>query len=658
VTGLRAWQNHCMKHRILCLIPLLLALGAPASAVSQEEALREGLRLASGQDWPAAAAAVAGAGDIATDLVEWHRLRSGDPEIKLGDFEAFIARRPDWPGLRLVREKAEVAVARATDPARVIAFFTDYQPRTGKGAVALVSALAAAGRPGEAEAEAHRAWAVLPFTPEDEAALLALQGSAMDVAHEVRLDNLLWDGERISEAQRMMPRVSADWQALARARMALRALSDDANGLVAAVPASVKDDPGLAFERFLFRMRKENYADAGAFVIERSTSAAALGRPEAWVERRATVARWMMRNGQEKAAYQAAASHQLTDGDGFIDLEFLAGFIALRRLGDAEAAAQHFTRLKTVVVTPISLARADYWLGRALEAKGDAAGAEAAYRAAAAHQTAYYGQLAAEKLGMTLDASLVAVGDPQRGYKTAPFAASSALEAGRLLAAIDETVLAKRFFLQIGETADRAGLEALSDLALLLDEPHIALVVAKQAAEKGWILPRAYYPVPEVVPADLPVSRALALAISRRESEFEPKARSSANALGLMQLLPETAARTAAELGIDHSTDRLTSDPAHNVTLGSAYLAKMLAEFGPSVPLIASGYNAGPNRPAKWIAEFGDPRRDDAVDWVETIPFTETRTYVMRVTESLVIYRQRLKGTAGPVPIMSELTGR
>ena len=651
------WQVRLMK-RLVLLLSLLAAQALPSSAAADAAALREAMRLVSGKEWAAARAAVAQADEISADLVEWHRLRGGDEDARLGDYEAFLAKRPDWPGLALLKQKGEVAVARSDDPARVIGYFGADKPATGAGAVALVRALMQSGRPGEAEAEAHRAWAVLKFEAEDEAALLELQGEAMAVAHEVRLDNLLWDGKRTAEELRMLPRVSADWQALAKARMALRADKAGASALIEAVPAGLKDDPGLAYERFLWRMRRDNYPDAAELLLERSDSAARLGRPEEWAERRALLSRWMMRNGQEQTAYRLAASHHLVEGSARADLEFLAGFIALRKLGDADTALRHFAALKEGVSTAISLSRADYWSGRALEAKGDTAGANAAYSAAAQHQTAYYGQLAAEKLGLSLDPALVSVGAPERSYKTAPFADSSVLQAALLAQDIGNRALAKRFFLHLAEQQDRPGLEALADLALLLDEPHIALVVAKQGAERGWILPRPYYPVPDMVPENLLVSRALALAISRRESEFDPAARSYANAMGLMQLLPETAGRMAKAVGIPHETQQLTTDPGHNSVLGAAYLAKMVEDFGPSLAMVASGYNAGPGRPRKWVTEFGDPRTGDPVDWVETIPFTETRTYVMRVTESLVIYRQRLKGQSGPIRITAELSGQ
>ena len=642
--------------RRLILIATLLG---PTLAVADEAAsLRSALALAAKGDWPAAQIASMGAGAVGADIIEWQRLRAA--KGMLGDYEAFLARRPDWPGLALLKEKGEVAVARSTDPARVIAYFATKQPGTGLGAVSLVRALLLSGLKDKAETEAFRAWTELKFSAEEEDAMLTLMGDSLAVAHEVRLDRILWDGGRRAEALRMLPRVSPGWRALGNARIALQADAPDAPKLVEAVPKDLAGDPGLAQARFTFRMRAERYDDATSLIIDRSTTAASLGNPAAWAERRATLARYLMRKGQPKNAYKVAAMHQLTSGTDYADLEFLAGFIALRKLDNPDAALKHFARLKDAVATPISLSRADYWTGRALQAKGDADGAEAAYKSAARYQTAFYGLLAAERLGLSLDPALATVGEAGPGWKTSDFAGSSVLAAARLLSDAGDRTLSKRFFLQLAESLDGTELEQLADLALRMGEPHIALLVAKAAAERGVILARSYYPITEMVPDGLPVSRALALAISRRESEFDPAAQSPAGARGLMQVMPATAQTVAKGLGEDFTTGRLTIDPPFNVRIGSTYLRDLADQFGPAVALIAAGYNAGPGRPKKWIAEFGDPRSADVdvVDWVETIPFTETRTYVMRVVEGVVIYRAQLKGEAGPVRITAELTGQ
>ena len=490
--------------------------------------------------------------------------------------------------------------------------------------------------------------------------MLSRYGAALKVIHEVRLDRILWAGDRGDEAQRMLPLVSRGWVALTAARLALRADKDGVTALLAAVPDALKDDAGLAFERFLYRMRRDTYADAAQLIIERSTSATRLGDPAVWAEKRASLTRWLMRNGAEKQAYRVAASHQLTEGTDFADLEFLAGYVALRKLGDPARALTHFARLQEASATPISLARAWYWTGRAQSAAGDKAAAKAAYSKAAAYQTSSSGLLAAERLGLNLDPAVIADTRPQGDWKAASFAGASVFDAARRLYKADQYALSARFLLHLGESLSDREFELLADYTMQAGQYRTAVLIAKAATERGLVFARPYFPTPDMVPEGLAVSRALALSIARRESEFDPKARSKAGALGLMQVLPETAAKVARDLGLEYSTGKLTADPAFNVQIGAGYLREMADEFGPSVALIASGYNAGPRRPREWISANGDPRLEsvDVVDWVEAIPFAETRTYVMRVAEGVVIYRAKLKGMAGPVRITAELTGR
>lgn len=635
------------------LLAALLSTGPALADTTQ--AMRTALQLAAGKDWDGALA-VAPAG-VGRDVIEWQRLRAGDG--RLGEYEDFLARNPDWPGLPLLREKGEEAVARSDDPARVIAWFDKGPPQTGEGAISHVRALLAQGRAAEAETEAMRAWAELSFSPEEEEALVALMPDAVGFVHELRLDTLLWEGRR-SEVLRMLPRVPDDLQALAKARLALQGEAKGVTALLEALPKARADDAGLAHDRFIWRMKRDAYDDALEMILARSTSAEALGRPEAWAERRAILARWLMRQGRPAEAYRVAANHFIAPGGGgasdYADLEFLAGFIALQRLDDPAAALPHFRNLLAAVTTPISVARANYWIGRAKEAAGQ--DGTASFQAAARHQTAFYGLLAAERLGLPLDNGLLA-DPPVPDWQGAAFRKSSVLAAAELLLQAGDLAMGKRFLLHLAESQDKTGLAQMAEMVTDWRQPHLEVLIGKAAAERGLILPEAYYPVPDFVPDGLSVSRALALAIARRESEFDPAARSSADARGLMQVLPGTAKLMAERLGKPFEAGKLTSDPAYNVTLGSAYLAQMAEEFGPSIALIAAGYNAGPGRPRRWIGEFGDPRSPDVdvVDWVETIPFAETRTYVMRVAEGVVIYRAKLKGEAGPVRITEELKG-
>ena len=643
--------------RVLALLTGLALTPALAYDAKEIIALRDAQGLANQQDWAEASSRAQGAGAVGADVIEWQRLRAG--EGLLGEYEAFLARRPDWPGLPYLKAAGEVAVARSTDPDRVLQYFGGEAPAKAAGILALTAALEAKGRHAEAVEVATIGWTKLKFTADEQAHLLDTYGPDLRVAHELRLDRILWDGNRADEGARMLPLVSKDWAALGKARLALRADKDGVSALVNAVPKALKDDPGLAFERFLFRMRHDNYADAAALIVDRSVSVQGLGDPMAWAAKRADLARILMRKGEPKNAYRVASTHHLTDLGDMGDLEFLSGFIALRKLNDPARALQHFERLAGAT-TPISQARAQYWLGRALEASGDKTTARSAYGKAANYQTSYYGMLAAEKLGLTLDESLLSNAPPAGSWKGAGYAKSSVLEAAARMAAAGNEQLSARFMLHLGESLSDAELGTLAGLALDLGQYRSAVLIAKAATERGLVFPSAYFPVPDMIPEALPVSRALALSIARRESEFDPEARSPAGALGLMQMLPATAAEVAKDQGIKFSKAKLASDPAYNATLGAAYLKELVDQFGPSVALVASGYNAGPGRPRGWVDAFGDPRlaSTDVVDWVEMIPFTETRTYVMRVVEGVVIYRAKLRGTAGPVNISDELTGR
>jgi soluble lytic murein transglycosylase len=635
--------------RAVLLLCALLAAG-PASAD-----LAAALRAVAAGDWPAARAAARD--EIARDVVEWHRLRAG--EGTWGDYRDFLARRPDWPGLPLLAEKGEAKIPEGADPAAVTAYFADRPPQTGAGLLRLAEAYRTLGRTGDAEASLVQGWRTLLLRAADQQALLAAYADLLRPHHEARLDMLLWRGAELN-ARAMLPLVTPGWQRLAAARIGLREQADGVDALIEAVPEALRGDPGLAFERFQWRAVKGRNDDAIALALERSGSAEDLGRPDAWASWRATLARWALREGKADVAYRLAASHRMTEGADYADLEWLAGYAALRFRNDPATALRHFRAFRAVVETPISLGRAGYWEGRALEALGDREGAQLAYELGGEHQTSFYGLLAAEKAGLPMDMSLATGGPEAPDWRQAAFAQSSVLQAALAIREAGDRLLFTRFMLHLAEGFDTTAYIQAGDMALALGEPYTAVALGKQAAERNIIIARAYFPVTALAESRFEVPAELVLAIARRESEFNPAVVSSAGARGLMQVMPGTAEDMARELGIEYAPGRLTTDPAYNARLGAAYLKRLVERFGPSPVLVAAGYNAGPARPARWIEERGDPRSDavDVIDWIEAIPFTETRTYVMRVAESLPIYRARLTGQAQPMRLSEELRGR
>ncbi|WP_456389726.1 lytic transglycosylase domain-containing protein [Profundibacter sp.] len=604
-------------------------------------------------DWQEATRRAAPAGQLGKDIVEWHRLRAGMGTF--AQYRRFLADHSDWPGLILLHRKGEASILSATPPEDVISYFEGRSPDSSHGVLQLARAFEARDQAGDAAAGVVMAWRTFALSKSGRNAFLAAYKDLLPPHHIARLDMLLWRG-RFGDARRMYPLVSKDWQALAEARIALRRKAGNVDTLIEAVPKTLQPDPGLAYERFLWRAKKGFSASAIELLLERSKSAEQLGEPERWANRRRSLARQMMRTGDGVTAYRIASSHHLGEGSNFADLEWLSGYLALRYLNDPATALAHFQSFRVAVKSPISLGRAGYWEGRAYAAMGDAGSAQTAYAFGAEYQTSFYGLLAAEQAGFSMDAALTGA-ETFPDWALADFMSSTVLQAALLLHKANKKALAKRFFLQVAEGQDRVGLGQLADLALSLNEPHIALMIAKQGARRGLVLPRAYYPLHDLAKEELPVATELALAIARRESEFNPGVESGVGAKGLMQLMPRTAQSVAEELELDFEVDRLLTDWRYNARLGSTYLARLQDEFGQSPILISVGYNAGPSRARAWITAFGDPRSAgvDVVDWIEHIPFRETRNYVMRVSESLPVYRARLSGKTPPLSLSSEL---
>ncbi len=658
--SLVGWEMQGMTRflTVLMTVVMIFAVNSQSARADAAADLQAGLDAMRKGDWNQALQVSGARGSVSRDIIVWHWLREGFGTS--GDVLVFLGRRPDWPGLAWLRRKSEPAFTGA-DADRVVNFYAETPPQTAEGALNYAVALMAKGRNGEAEADIVTAWRTMPMGSGLQKNYLENFDKLLKPHHEARLDRMLWDGHLVS-ANQMLPLVSADQRKLAEARIALQKRQPGVDGKVSAVPKSLSDSPGLAFDRFVWRDRKELDDSAIELMLARSTGPDELGEPDKWAEGRRRLARLVMRQGNMSRAYDIAANHHMTPemGYGYADLEWLSGFLALRKLDDPDTAVRHFQNFSDAVSSPISKGRGGYWLGRAYAAQGNAEKAYEAYAAGADYQTSFYGLLAAEQIGRPFDEELA---NPRRAahWKQAGFANSSVLEAGLLLLTADEDNLAERYLTHLVEGLDPIQAAQLGDLVIELKEPHLAVMIAKRAATTGIVLPAAYYPVHPVADMGLPMAKEMTLAIARRESEFDPVVISGAGARGLMQVMPATAKLVAKELGIlsGHKTGRLTTDWKYNAKLGANYLSGLAADFNGNVVMMAAGYNAGPRRPISWMERFGDPRRGevDVIDWIELIPFSETRNYVMRVAESLPVYRARLGKPPLPVPFSQELTG-
>lgn len=590
---------------------------------------------------------------IARALADWRRL------VKEGggwdDLTGFLTAHPGWPLESRIRARAELVMPVTLSKSEVLAFFRDRTPISGGGALMMADALTAAGRADEARALIRKAWTETPMGETERKTFLSRHGALIRDLHARRADEMAWT-EREAEARALKPQLDAGTARLIEARAALTAREPGVDSKIKAVPGSLQNDPGLAWARFDWRLSKGLADGAIELLIRHSDSAAELGRPEAWAGGRARLARAAYRDGRFRDAYRFAARHHLTEGADFADLEWLAGWVALNKLGDAKTASRHFRTLYDNVSSPISLSRGAYWAARAEEKAGNRSAAADWRRRAAANDETYYGQLAAAELGAG-----VSQAEAPKGARKASQAVrdDERLRAALALAAAGRTDLGRSFISALASDLSNTEQSALSLQMLDIHQPHYALLLAKAARRQGAAPAESLFPVIDLPPVAGGVDTALALAIMRQESEFNPQAVSRVGASGLMQLMPDTAKRTAPDAGVDYDRDRLLSDWRYNAALGRTYLAQMLTEFGGSVPLAVAAYNAGPQRVAEWIRRFGDPRRNqiDVIDWVETIPFAETRNYVQRVLEARAVYQHRLTGAPVAQSLARDLFG-
>lgn len=628
-------------------------IALPASDVGSL-LLRDAMKATDAKKWDDADSLALRAPDpLVRALVDWRRfIRVGGG---WGELSRFIAEYPDWPYASRIQARAEAVMPENMSAGAVLEFFGDKTPITGRGARLKARALIASGRSTEARDLIRNAWANTPMGATDRDAFLSRHSDMISDLHPQRADEMAWRG-RAADARALAPYLDSGKARLIDARVALTAREKGVDGKIEAVPGALRSDPGLAWARFDWRMSRGLRDTAAQLLRDSSTSADRLGRPDAWAGGRARLARSAFRAGKFRDAYRISSQHHMTRGVGFADMEWFAGWIALENLRDPNAAAKHFQTLGANVSSPISRGRAAYWLARAKHAAGDSAGATEQRRQALQFDETYYGQLAALELGQGSTSSATASG---------PRAASQAtrnddrLRAAILLSIAGRADLGRGFINELANDLSGTELSALALQMLDEDQPHYALRLAKAARKHGTAPDEALFPVIDLPLLSSGVDPALALAIMRQESEFNPQVVSHAGARGLMQLMPTTAERTAPSAGLTYDKNRLLSDWKYNAALGRTYLAQMLAQFSGSVPLAVAAYNAGPHRVDDWIRRFGDPRRGqvDVINWVETIPFSETRNYVQRVLEASAVYQHRLNGTPVEKNLARDLFG-
>ncbi len=573
-------------------------------------------------------------------------------------FEADAARRDlnGWPrGAKRQATAEKLLETSGMAPDRIIAWFGGSEPQTVEGAMALAAALRATRRELDARDLIKAWWRDRMFEADPQRTMRARFGLFLTEEDHIRRADVLLYGPQGPAAKEHIATLSGPYRQVADARLAYRAGSATANDMVAEMDHAQRQDPGLVYEQAAYFRRRG--MDTALRSLARGLKAAPTSELGArtWTADRKRITVDALQTRDYAAAYGAAANTGAVTGPDAAEAEFYAGWIALSKLRNPQAAADHFARLAAAGTSPITQGRALYWQGRAAEALGDQAAAAVFYQRGGQHITTFYGQLAAEKAGVK---ELVLDKDPViTPADRARFEGRELVQAARTLIETGNRDTFKVFVLHIDDTLPTA-----AEIALLVDmvrgyqDQDTAMRAVRTAAQRGMHLPERGYPIMRLPFVQGAAEPAFVHSISRQESNFDPRAQSGVGARGMMQLMPATGASVARQIGEPYSLERLF-DPEFNMRLGARYLGDMITTFNGSYIMAAAAYNAGPGRPARWVTECGDPRGGgtDPLDFIECIPFSETRNYVMRTTETMMVYRARLNGGSTPLSLSSDI---
>ncbi|MDF2996947.1 MAG: Lytic transglycosylase catalytic [Xanthobacteraceae bacterium] len=633
--------------------PLSGALGSLQSAMNLAE---------KGQSAAALAAAEQLSDPGARALVRWLTIRAAARDLGFDRAVAILREHPTLPTPTVLRRRLEYLLfAENRDPGTVRAFFAEDRPISGEGKLALARALFASGDRTGGTAWLRDAWREDPLMEETESTVMVEFGGMLTRAdHKYRADKLIY-AEDATRGLRAAQRAGDDVVALARARIALSSKNGDPAKLLAAVPLGLRNDPAYLYTQAKIARRAGDDATAARILSSAPKEAAAIVDPDEWWIERRLVSREMLDLGDAKTAYKIARDAAPPEEDNKrSEQQFTAGWIALRFLGDARTAQQHFAKIAEGQSHPATIARGFYWQGRAAEALGNTASARNFYQVAANYPTAYYGLIARARLGLT--AMSVREAPTPTAAQRAAFARDEGVQIFKLLLQLGERDLAIALASDLSERLpDAATLGMLADIAEGQRNARAMVVIGKNALNRGIPLEADAYPtigIPSYRPLGPDVDRSVVYAIARQESMFNAAVVSRAGATGLMQVMPATGRSIAKREGVSFDVRSLHNNPTVNVQYGAAELRSLLENYDNSYVLTFAAYNGGRGSVSKWIAAYGDPRDPaiDPIDWVERIPFSETRNYVQRVMENAQVYRTRFGGR-GTLQIEADLRG-
>ena len=583
------------------------------------------------------------------NFIQWRHLLTTGNQATFYDYMTFIQNNKHYPRISRIKYLAEQKLS--TDkisPKKIINWFGINEPLSGYGMLVLGESFIQTGDSEKGIALIKRGWITAELSRDSMKSLSKKYRKYLDSKDYInRADYLAWEN-KYWDLERMLPYLPKDYQLLYTARQILMSKSYGVDQAIKNVPQKFKNDAGLNHDRLKWRRKRGRIDSSLEILFSIKNDKDYLVRPDKWWVERAIMTRALIYKNKYETAYKVASQHSLDKGSEFAEAEWLSGWIALSFLNDPILAVDHFNNFYQNVSYPISLARGAYWLGRSYEKIGDKRQSEDWYREATKYLTTYYGQLAFLKINPSQNFELEEQADVKDDYRKY-FYNKELVKITHLLNELNKDKYTKNILRHLANDNIASGSEILAaELATNISRYDFAIQVSKLASYEKRFHNTFNYPiisVPQYVNGRKIPETAFILSLIRQESEFDMRANSHVGAQGLMQIMPYTAKLVAKQAKLPYSKSRLTSDPEYNINLGSHYIAGLILQYDGAYPFATAAYNAGPKRVKHWKKINKDPQKKqiDFVDWVELIPFKETRNYVQRVMENYNVYRYILE---------------
>jgi len=583
------------------------------------------------------------------NFIQWRHLLTTGNQASFYDYLAFINRNENYPRINRIRYLAEHKLS--TDkisPKKIINWFDSSEPLSGFGKLILGESFIQTGDIEKGTSLIKNGWITADLNRSNMKIFRKKYKRYLNADDYIkRADYLAWEGKSW-DLKRMLRYLPKDYELLYTARQILMSKSYGVDKAIKSVPAKLKNDAGLNYDRLKWRRKRGRVDDSLEIIFKVRNNKDYLVRPDKWWTERAIMARALIYKKKYESAYKVASKHSLDEGPKFAEAEWMSGWIALSFLDDPILAIDHFNSFYQNVGYPISLSRGAYWLGRSYEKIGDKKQSQQWYEEATKYLTTYYGQLAHLKIKPNEKFELEEQKKVTNEYRKF-FYKKDLVKIVHLLDELNKDKYTKNILKHIANDNVDSGSEILAaELASNISRYDFAIQISKLASYEKRFHNNFNYPIistPNYVNGRKIPETAFILSLIRQESEFDMSANSHAGAQGLMQLMPYTAKLVSKQAKLPYSKSRLTSDPEYNINLGSHYIAGLILQYDGAYPFATAAYNAGPKRVKYWKKINKDPQKNqiDFVDWVELIKFKETRNYVQRVMENYNVYRYILE---------------